>query len=68
MNAAAVPSHERLARVQALHETLFALEVAEEKLIVEAERRGERIDRRADARPEIIFDRSVLEATVPPAA
>jgi hypothetical protein len=41
--------------------------VAEEKLIVEAERRGQRIDRRPDARPEIIFDAGVLEEPAPPA-
>jgi hypothetical protein len=68
LRAAAVPTAGRPGRRAALNETLFALEVAEEKLIVEAELRGERIDRRPDSRPEVLFSPEVLAEPASPAA
>jgi hypothetical protein len=70
LRAAAVPTAERPARREALRQTLDELELAEERAICEAEARGQQIDRRPDARPEVIFDPLVLsvpEAPAPPA-
>jgi hypothetical protein len=66
--AAPIPLAERPARLAQLQQRIHALALEEELAIVEGERHGVRIDRRADARPEIIFDPTVLEATAPPAA
>jgi hypothetical protein len=68
LRAAAVPTAERPARREALRQTLVELEVAEERAICEAERRGQRIDRRRDARPEILFAPEVLAEPASPAA
>jgi hypothetical protein len=68
LRAAAMPTAERPARREALRQTLVELELAEERAICDAAAHGQRIDRRADARPQIIFDPTVLEATAPPAA
>ena len=63
LTAAAIPRADRPARQAALAETLFELELSEERAIVEAARCGQAVDRRADADPRAIFHESVLEAT-----
>jgi hypothetical protein len=51
---------ERPGRLDALRQRLRDLELAEERLICEAETRGEQVDRRETARPEIIFADEIL--------
>jgi hypothetical protein len=63
LSHAAVPTAERPACREALRQTLHDLEMPEETLIVEAERRGQGIDRRADCSPSVLFDPAVLEAS-----
>ena len=60
-----VPSAERASRLAALQRQLAELEVAEERWIVEAEQRGEQIDRRADVAPHVLFHPWVLELEAP---
>ena len=61
LTASAIPRAERPARRAALQETLFELELAEERTICEGARHGQKVDRRADADPRAIFHESVLE-------
>ena len=55
LSRAAVPMADRPARLEALRETVRDLALQEEALIVEAERRGQVIDRRADCDPAVLF-------------
>jgi hypothetical protein len=64
--ALAVPLAGRSAEGRRLRDTLRALELDEERLIVAAEGRGQTIDRRADVDPSVLFDAAVLEP--PPSA
>lgn len=50
-----LPSAERDARLKAIAAELFELEVEEERLICETEAEGAPIQRRGDARPEIVL-------------
>ncbi len=50
-----IPAAERAARLAEIDATLFEFELDEERLIVEAEARGEHIERRADANPAAVL-------------
>jgi hypothetical protein len=55
-----IPLAERAGRLQSAQRRLHDLELAEERLIVEAEQRGEQVDRREDADPAVIFAPEML--------